>query len=192
MDVNERVDALLGEAVRSGTVDAEAQRRAVAAFRSSWDEGDEGGHRARTRRRDDWRPRGRRRTLGSLRAMVGMVLAGLLLGGVAVASIATTGTGAPDPAKESPRSVHPSPAAPAAPAAPAPPLPQSSTTSRSPSPTAAPSDRASAKDAKGAKGKGADKGKGKDKKKGAGNAKGNTRGRPTDSPPKASEPRGKN
>ncbi|MFF1694247.1 hypothetical protein ACFVXC_11555 [Streptomyces sp. NPDC058257] len=68
MDVNERVDALLGEAVRSGAVDAEAQRRAVAAFRSARDEGT---HRARTRRRDDWRPR----ALGSLRAAASTILA---------------------------------------------------------------------------------------------------------------------
>jgi len=76
MDVNERVDALLGDAVRSGAVDAEAQRRAVDAFRSARDEG---VHRARTRRRDDWRPRVRHRALGSLRAVAGTILAGTLL-----------------------------------------------------------------------------------------------------------------
>ncbi|MFE0172658.1 hypothetical protein ACFWZ2_10105 [Streptomyces sp. NPDC059002] len=50
------LDALLASAVRAGAdtgVDAEAQRRAVAAFRAARDEG---AHRARTRRRDDWRP----------------------------------------------------------------------------------------------------------------------------------------
>ncbi|MFE6159156.1 hypothetical protein ACFQ7F_09595 [Streptomyces sp. NPDC056486] len=76
MDVNERVDALLGEAVRSVAVDAEAQRRAVAAFRSARDEGI---HRARTRRRDDWRPRLRRSALGSLRAAAGTILTSALL-----------------------------------------------------------------------------------------------------------------
>ncbi|MGW5868020.1 hypothetical protein ACWFRJ_38410 [Streptomyces sp. NPDC055239] len=73
MNANERVDALLGEAVRSVAVDAEAERRAVAAFRSARDEGT---HRARTRPRDDWRPR----ALASLRAAANTILASALLG----------------------------------------------------------------------------------------------------------------
>lgn len=89
MDANERVDAVLGEAVRPGTIDTEAEHRAVAAFRSARDEGD---HRARTRRRDDWRPSARSRALVSLRAAVGAVLASLLLGGGALATMNTSRT----------------------------------------------------------------------------------------------------
>ncbi|UQT56734.1 hypothetical protein M4V62_17415 [Streptomyces durmitorensis] len=100
--MNERVDAVLGEAVRSGAVDADAQSRAVAAFRSARDGGN---HRARTRRRDDWRPSARGRALGSLRAAVGAVIASVLLGGVALASInasPTPDTSAPDRDRPSP------------------------------------------------------------------------------------------
>lgn len=89
MDANERVDAVLGEAVRPGTIDTEAEHRAVAAFRSARDEG---GHRARTRRRDDWRPSARSRALVSLRAALGAVLASLLLGGGALATMNTSRT----------------------------------------------------------------------------------------------------
>lgn len=89
MDANERVDAVLGEAVRPGTIDTDAEHRAVAAFRSARDEG---GHRARTRRRDDWRPNARSRALVSLRAAVGALLASVLLGGGALATMNTSRT----------------------------------------------------------------------------------------------------
>lgn len=87
MDANERVDEVLGEAVRPGTIDTDAEHRAVAAFRSARDEGD---HRARTRRRDDWRPNARSRALVSLRAAVGAVLASVLLGGGALTTMNTS------------------------------------------------------------------------------------------------------
>ncbi|MEV0323337.1 hypothetical protein ACIBKX_11860 [Streptomyces sp. NPDC050658] len=87
------LDVLLGAAVRAGRVDPESQRAAVEAFRCARD-GD--GRRARTRRRDDWRPRPRRfGTLASLRAAAGALLATALLGGVALASIGTSGTSGP-------------------------------------------------------------------------------------------------
>ncbi|MEV0486371.1 hypothetical protein AB0I69_37975 [Streptomyces sp. NPDC050508] len=47
--------ALLGAALREGVVDAEAERRAVAAFRAAWDSGT---YETCTRREDDWRPGG--------------------------------------------------------------------------------------------------------------------------------------
>lgn len=46
------LELLLAEAMRETTVDAEAARRALAAFRAARDAGE---HRARTRGRDDWR-----------------------------------------------------------------------------------------------------------------------------------------
>ncbi|GAA5027901.1 hypothetical protein GCM10023335_65140 [Streptomyces siamensis] len=76
--------ALLASAVRAETVDAEDEARAVAAFRAARDEG---ALAARTRRRDDWRPRERRRPIRSLKAMCAVLLASLTLGGVAVAAI---------------------------------------------------------------------------------------------------------
>ncbi|MGA4850828.1 hypothetical protein ACOBQB_33005 [Streptomyces sp. G5(2025)] len=111
---------LLAEAVRAdaagaaGTVDAEAQREAVAAFRAARDAG---AHRARTRRRDDWRPRERRRPARiSLKAAGGVVLAGGLLGGVALAA---AGTVTDDPApRERPRPAPSSPHTPGTPGTP--------------------------------------------------------------------------
>jgi hypothetical protein len=79
------LEALLAEAMsRPDALDAEAEQRAVAAFR---DARDAGAHRARTRRRDDWRPRESRRARRSLRATLTLSLAGLALGGVAFAAI---------------------------------------------------------------------------------------------------------
>ncbi|MGW0838300.1 hypothetical protein [Streptomyces prunicolor] len=46
---------LLGAALRDGVVDDAAERRAVAAFRAARDSGTRSG---KTRRQDDWRPRG--------------------------------------------------------------------------------------------------------------------------------------
>ncbi|WPO71873.1 hypothetical protein [Streptomyces sp. KN37] len=103
----------LAEAVRAdaaGAVDADAQREAVAAFVAARDAG---AHRARTRRRDDWRPRERRPARFSLRAAGGVVLAGGLLGGV---SLAAVGTVIDDPApRERPRPAPSSPRAPGGP-----------------------------------------------------------------------------
>ncbi|MFF2507812.1 hypothetical protein ACFVTY_31280 [Streptomyces sp. NPDC058067] len=80
-------ETLLAAAVRSaassGTA-AQAEEKAVAAFREARDLG---AHSARTRRRDDWRPRPRGLARWSLRTSVGTLVAGLALGGVAMAGI---------------------------------------------------------------------------------------------------------
>ncbi|MGW1541165.1 hypothetical protein ACWCPM_13160 [Streptomyces sp. NPDC002309] len=47
-----RFAAVLRAALRDGRLDAEAERQALDAFRAARDGG---AHRARTRRRDDWR-----------------------------------------------------------------------------------------------------------------------------------------
>ncbi|MET7776015.1 MULTISPECIES: hypothetical protein [Streptomyces] len=52
------LDALLAFVVRGAPVDPEAEGRAVAAYRAAREDG---AHGARTRRRDDWRPREQRR-----------------------------------------------------------------------------------------------------------------------------------
>ena len=74
---------------------AEAEQRALAAFRAARDSG---AHRARTRRRDDWRPRRRRLGGHSVKALLGVVLGGLTLSGVAVAGIGAPGSGQDAPA----------------------------------------------------------------------------------------------
>jgi hypothetical protein len=81
--------ALLGAALREGVVDAEAEKRAVAAFREARDAGT---HVARTRRRDDWRPRDRYRIGRSAKATLAVILASLTLGGVAMAAIGSAGS----------------------------------------------------------------------------------------------------
>ncbi|MFF7339112.1 hypothetical protein ACFZAT_17375 [Streptomyces sp. NPDC008163] len=63
-----------------------AEERAVAAFREARDRG---AHSARTRRRDDWRPRSRGFARWSLGAGVGTLVAAVTLGGVAMAGIGT-------------------------------------------------------------------------------------------------------
>ncbi|AOR32479.1 hypothetical protein BFF78_16665 [Streptomyces fodineus] len=96
-------EARLGAVLREGTVDAEAERRAVAAFRAAQATG---APRPRTRRRDDWRPAAPRRARLSLKTTLSVVLASLTLGGVAVAAIGSARSGAhghPD----GPRSAHP-------------------------------------------------------------------------------------
>nr|WSY52291.1 hypothetical protein OG999_20655 [Streptomyces sp. NBC_00886] len=84
-----RLAALLGTALREGAVDAEAAQRAVAAFRVARDSGT---HAARTRRRDDWRPRERYRLGRSVKATLAVFLGSLTLGGVAVAAIGSVGS----------------------------------------------------------------------------------------------------
>ncbi|MEV0118118.1 hypothetical protein AB0H77_33575 [Streptomyces sp. NPDC050844] len=177
MDVNENpsggeraLDALLADAVRVGEVDRDSQARAVAAFRSARGGS---GHRARTRRRDDWRPRLRRRGLGALRAAAGAALASLLLGGVAIASIGTFDQEAPAPPKKTSDPTRPSPTAPS---------PQPSAPSKAPTPRAEPSDRPSSK------AKGDDKGKKKGKRS---ERPRGSHGRPTDLPPKPPKAHGK-
>ncbi|MFF0010459.1 hypothetical protein [Streptomyces sp. NPDC005374] len=84
------LEALLAEVIRGDKSDGEAERRAVAAFRAARDAG---AHRARTRRRDDWRPRPQRRTARSLRTTLSVLLASLTLGGVAYAAIGSVDGG---------------------------------------------------------------------------------------------------
>ncbi|MFI8190613.1 hypothetical protein ACIF8T_17685 [Streptomyces sp. NPDC085946] len=86
------LEALLADALRGDGVDAEAEQRAVAAFRAAREAGAHGAA-ARTRRRDDWRPRARRRAGFSLKGALSVALAGLALGGVAVAATVASGSG---------------------------------------------------------------------------------------------------
>ncbi|MFJ6834490.1 hypothetical protein [Streptomyces sp. NPDC091209] len=81
------LESLLAAAMRGRADDPEAQTQAVAAFRAARDGG---AHTARTRRRDDWRPGGQRRPNRSAGAAFAVLLAGLTLGGVAVAAIGPT------------------------------------------------------------------------------------------------------
>ncbi|MFG2128072.1 hypothetical protein ACGFNV_09750 [Streptomyces sp. NPDC048751] len=83
------VEALLAAAMRGNGVDTEAEQRAVAAFRAARDSGE---HRARTRRRDDWRPREQRGGARSVKATLSVLVASLTLGGVAFAAIGTGGS----------------------------------------------------------------------------------------------------
>ncbi|MEU6545459.1 hypothetical protein [Streptomyces sp. NPDC046859] len=95
------LEALLSAAVLRGhRPDAEGEQRAVVAFRAARAEG---AHRARTRRRDDWRPRERRRLAMSARTTLSLLLASLTMGGVAVAAINSSGPSeAPEERRTSP------------------------------------------------------------------------------------------
>ncbi|MFI8891011.1 hypothetical protein [Streptomyces paradoxus] len=114
------VEALIVASLIRDGVDAEAEQRAVAAFRAARDAGT---LRTRTRRRDDWRPRERRYLGRSLKTTLSVLLASLTLGGVAVAAIGVAGSpdegtkdtperspapsSAPrDPAQQPPRASH--------------------------------------------------------------------------------------
>ncbi|WP_329545860.1 hypothetical protein OG548_16635 [Streptomyces sp. NBC_01356] len=59
----------------------------MAAFRAARDAGAHAVRPARSRRRDDWRPREQRKVGRSLRTTLAVLLASLTLGGVAVAGI---------------------------------------------------------------------------------------------------------
>ncbi|MEU0406966.1 hypothetical protein ABZ307_03945 [Streptomyces griseorubiginosus] len=85
-----RLEGALGAAILGVKTDGEAERRAVEAFRTARDAG---VHRARTRRRDDWRPRARRRGARPWKATLSVLLASLTLGGVAYAAIDAGGGG---------------------------------------------------------------------------------------------------
>ncbi|WP_369171928.1 hypothetical protein AB5J49_29800 [Streptomyces sp. R28] len=102
------LEALLSAAVLRGhRVDAEGEQRAVAAFRAARVAG---AHRARTRRRDDWRPREQRRFARSLKTTLSLFIASLALGGAAFAAIGSAGSsdapagdkGGPDPSSSAP------------------------------------------------------------------------------------------
>ncbi|MEV5343844.1 hypothetical protein AB0K93_36090 [Streptomyces sp. NPDC052676] len=82
---------LLAAVLRDERSDAEGETRAVAAFRAARDAG---AHRARTRRRDDWRPRGERGPARSVKGVLSLFAVSLTLGGVAFATI---GSGEPGP-----------------------------------------------------------------------------------------------
>lgn len=90
---------LLAAAVRGGAVDADAERRVLAAFRAARDEG---AHRAaaRNRRRDDWRPERVRRGGRPVRTALVALVASLTLGGVAVAAIGSGSGGTRDQGAE--------------------------------------------------------------------------------------------
>ncbi|MGV9344478.1 hypothetical protein ACWDSD_06635 [Streptomyces spiralis] len=84
------LETALAAAIRGGgQLDPEAEQRAVAAFRAARGAG---AHRARTRRRDDWRQTAQRRAGRSLKTTFGVVFASLTLGGVAVAAIGSAGS----------------------------------------------------------------------------------------------------
>ena len=93
---------LLAAAVRGDGVDPDAEGRALAAFRAARDE-EVHGSAARTRRRDDWRPERRRRVGRPVRVTLVALVAGLTLGGVAVAAIG--GGGARDEGAQRGRAV---------------------------------------------------------------------------------------
>ncbi|GAA3990205.1 hypothetical protein GCM10022384_42730 [Streptomyces marokkonensis] len=80
----------LAAVLREEHVDAEGQRRAVAAFRAAVDAAPDRA--ARTRRRDDWRPRERAGTGRTLKTALSVLLASLTLGGVAYAAIGAGGS----------------------------------------------------------------------------------------------------
>ncbi|MGW4439070.1 hypothetical protein ACWELO_25470 [Streptomyces sp. NPDC004596] len=84
-------------------LDPEAERRAVAAFRTARDS----GRRARTRRRDDWRPGRPHRARLSLRTTLSVVLASLTLGGVAFAAMGSPGLAGPGDGGTGPRRTRP-------------------------------------------------------------------------------------
>ncbi|MFF3936214.1 hypothetical protein [Streptomyces phaeofaciens] len=86
------VEALLAGALREPAAGpgagGEGEVRAVAAFRAARDTG--AHHTARTRRRDDWRPRTRRTAERPLRATIFALIGSLALGGVAFAAIGSS------------------------------------------------------------------------------------------------------
>ncbi|MFC3573622.1 hypothetical protein ACFOZ0_10140 [Streptomyces yaanensis] len=100
------LETVLAAVIRGGDLDPEAEQRAVAAFRAARHAG---VHRARTRRRDDWRLRAERRAGRPVKMTFGVVFASLALGGVAVAAIGSVGSSA-DGADRG--TAHPSAAAP--------------------------------------------------------------------------------
>ncbi|MFF4398240.1 hypothetical protein [Streptomyces sp. NPDC001480] len=111
------LETALATAIRDGGLAPEAEREALAAFRAARGTG---AHKARTRRRDDWRLPAERRTGRSVKTTFGLVFAGLTLGGVAVAAIGSVGSSA-DGADAGRATAHPSSVAPDRPGGTAPP-----------------------------------------------------------------------
>ncbi|MFC9505277.1 hypothetical protein [Streptomyces sp. NPDC057002] len=87
------VEALIVASLVRDGVDAEAEQRAVAAFRAARDAGT---HRGRARRRDDWGLRDRRRAVPSPRTTLSVLFAGLMLVGVAMGVVGAAGFPADD------------------------------------------------------------------------------------------------
>ncbi|MFI6492290.1 hypothetical protein [Streptomyces sp. NPDC050564] len=102
------LESVLAAVLRVGDLDPEAEQRAVAAFRTAHTAG---AHRARTRRRDDWRPAAERRARRPAKMTFGVVFASLTLGGVAVAAIGSAGSST-DGAGAGRGTAHPSAVAP--------------------------------------------------------------------------------
>uniref|UniRef100_A0AAU2A010 Uncharacterized protein n=1 Tax=Streptomyces sp. NBC_00093 TaxID=2975649 RepID=A0AAU2A010_9ACTN len=105
------LETALATALRGADLAPEAEQRAVAAFRAT--RGPD-AHRARTRRRDDWRPPAERRTARRVKTTVAAVFASLALGGVAVAAIGSADSST-DGAGADRKTAHPSMSAPARP-----------------------------------------------------------------------------
>lgn len=84
------LETVLGAALRADRLDPEAEERALTAFRAAAHGA--GARRARTRRRDDWRPREKRSVRRPVRMTFGVAFAGLALGGVAYAAIGSAGS----------------------------------------------------------------------------------------------------
>ncbi|ARF53485.1 hypothetical protein [Streptomyces gilvosporeus] len=125
------LETVLRAAIRTDRLDPEAEQRALAAFRAAAQGAD--GRRARTRRRDDWRPRQERRVRRPVRMTFGVVFASLTLGGVAVAAVGSAGSST-DGAGTGRGTAHPSAGAPGRPGGTASPSP-----SGHPGPTGRPS-----------------------------------------------------
>ncbi|MEU8976081.1 hypothetical protein AB0D11_44110 [Streptomyces monashensis] len=123
------LETVLAAAIRQGDPDPRAEQQAVAAFRASHAAGP---HRARTRRRDDWRPPEKQRARRPLKLTFGVALASLTLGGVALAAVGYVGSSSHD-ASGGRATAHPSALAPGRPDDTA-----SSTSSGGPRPTDSP------------------------------------------------------
>ncbi|MEU6809187.1 hypothetical protein ABZ920_09295 [Streptomyces sp. NPDC046831] len=106
------LQAMLATALRGGALDAEAEQRAVAAFRAARTTA--GARGTRTRSGDDWRPRGHGRARLPVKALLGVFAASLTLGGVAVAAIGTAGSSGRGPEDGRPHRSSDAPADPSA------------------------------------------------------------------------------
>jgi hypothetical protein len=96
----------LAAALLAGGPGPDAERRAVAAFRTARDAG---AHGARTRHRDDWRLPADRRTGRPVKTAAAALLTSIALGGVAVGAIGSAGSSSNGAGE---RSAHPSNLAP--------------------------------------------------------------------------------
>ncbi|MGX1912659.1 hypothetical protein ACWIID_27925 [Streptomyces phaeochromogenes] len=105
------LETALATLLRGADLAPEAEQRAVAAFRAT--RGTD-VHRARTRRRDDWRLPAERRTGRPVKTTFAAVFASLALGGVAVAAIGSAGSST-DGDGAGRKTAHPSVSAPARP-----------------------------------------------------------------------------